>query len=381
MYTLCTALIATVLISDAYILRQSIRSTTRLELFQGLFGGLGGKKTDPISSNTAPSAGKAADAEKLKDMKTKLAKIGNTQNRDYEAEAKKRALPPPVMKDKQIYSFNFNKPNEFPNLFKGWLKKDGDQIAKQIVSSTKAALTAKEKYIEILFDPVPNLDEVAFGSDWNKKFRMEVATNLMVPDYATNRGGPATLEWSNIYWANRIAAGLGSKENIVALSISGEGIEGKFKPTLANGMRLMKLTDARKGGLDTPTGAGISTTPTLLIILSPCLQSHYKDIKVLGDKLGIPVLALNSPYSYLYDIGGGKPFTLAYVMKRIPKGWVFRQFPKPFEAIIEGTNYEVFRAQSFDTQPKLTEISKVSTAASIEKYGAVGNDRIFQQRL
>jgi hypothetical protein len=29
------------------------------------------------------------------------------------------------------------------------------------------------RYIEILFDPVPNLDEVAFGSDWNKKFRME----------------------------------------------------------------------------------------------------------------------------------------------------------------------------------------------------------------
>ena len=28
-------------------------------------------------------------------------------------------------------------------------------------------------------------------------------------------------------------------------------------------------------------------------------------------------------------------------MKRIPKGWIFRQYPKPFEAIIEGTNYEV----------------------------------------
>jgi hypothetical protein len=77
---------------------------------------------------------------------------------------------------------------------------------------------------------------------------------------------------------------------------TGEGIEGKFKPTLANGMKLMKLTDARKGGLD-------ALTPTLLIILSPCLQSHYKDIKTLGDKLGIPVVALNSPYSYLYDIG------------------------------------------------------------------------------
>ena len=144
------------------------------------------------------------------------------------------------------------------------------------------------RYIEILFDPVPNLDEVAFGSDWNKKFRMEgkklqkknlplsyppslpltlppsylpslppshppsflpslppslprtlppsfvpslpltlppsqytVSSDLKVPDYATNRGGPSTLEWSNLYWANRIAGGLGSKQKIVALSISG----------------------------------------------------------------------------------------------------------------------------------------------------------------
>jgi hypothetical protein len=38
--------------------------------------------------------------------------------------------------------------------------------------------------------------------------------------------------------------------------------------------------------------------------------------------------------------GGGKPFELAYVMKRIPKGWIFRQYPKPFEAIIEGPNYD-----------------------------------------
>lgn len=44
---------------------------------------------------------------------------------------------------------------------------------------------------------------------------------------------------------------------------------------------------------------------------------------------------------YEFELGGGKPFVLGYVMKRIPKGWIFRQYPKPFEAIIEGTNYEV----------------------------------------
>lgn len=48
-----------------------------------------------------------------------------------------------------------------------------------------------------------------------------VSSDLKVPDYATNRGGPSTLEWSNLYWANRIAAGLGAKQKIVALSISG----------------------------------------------------------------------------------------------------------------------------------------------------------------
>jgi hypothetical protein len=48
---------------------------------------------------------------------------------------------------------------------------------------------------------------------------------MQVPDFATNRGGPSTLEWSNIYWANRIAAGVG-KSKVVALSISGEGTKG-----------------------------------------------------------------------------------------------------------------------------------------------------------
>lgn len=39
--------------------------------------------------------------------------------------------------------------------------------------------------------------------------------------------------------------------------------------------------------------------------------------------------------------GGGKPWFLAYVMKRIPKGWIFRAYPRDFEAVIEGPSYEV----------------------------------------
>ena len=40
----------------------------------------------------------------------------------------------------------------------------------------------------------------------------------------------------------------------------------------------------------------------------------------IGAKYNAPVIALNAPFSKNYDVGGGKPFTLAYVMKRIPKG-------------------------------------------------------------
>ena len=250
--------------------------------------------------------------------------------------------------------------------------KEGDQIARQIVSSTKSAISKREQFIEVLFDPVPNLDEVAFGTEWNKKFRLEVAANLKVPDYACNRGGPATLEWANIYWANRLASGLGIRKQIYALSISGEGVRGQFKPSLEKNLNLVNLADAKRAQL-TDVGA--------LILLSPCSESHYRDGKALSEKYNVPIIALNAPYSFRYDVGGGAPWTLAYVMKRIPKGWIYRKYPGDFEAVIEGPDYEVFRAKQFTKQPSLVEISKVSMEASAQKYGATGNDRIFQNRL
>jgi hypothetical protein len=78
----------------------------------------------------------------------------------YCIEAEKVKPKAPEVKDKQISSYNFGKSNEFPNLYQGWIKRDGDQIAKQMVAAAKGALASNKKYIEVLFDPVPNLDEV-----------------------------------------------------------------------------------------------------------------------------------------------------------------------------------------------------------------------------
>jgi hypothetical protein len=358
------------------------------------------KSSSPETPISNPIARKESDETRLNELKNSLEKVSNTQKRDYDAEAKAKTLIKTEPKDKQPLSYNYNKANEFPNLYKGWIQSEGDQIARQMISSIKAAILKNERYIEVLFDPVPNLDEVAFGTEWNQRFRKDVVNNLQVPEFATNRGGPATLEWSNIYWANRLAAGIigNSKKDIVAITLSGEGTRGKYLPILTPGLSLLTQSEVKSPKFSAPNLQAF-------ILLSPCQEEHYRFGKTLGDKYNIPIIALNSPFSFRYDIGkfhdyslanynlefrnnlfshslgGGSPYNLAYVMKRIPKGWIYRSYPKAFEAIVEGPNYEIFRVATFPTQPKLTEISAVNMKASADKYGATGNDRIFENRL
>ena len=56
-----------------------------------------------------------------------------------------------------------------------------------MISAVKSSLSTRAMNIEVLFDPVPNLDEVSIGTPNNLRFRKEVAANLKVPDYACNR--------------------------------------------------------------------------------------------------------------------------------------------------------------------------------------------------
>ncbi|KAJ1437179.1 hypothetical protein B484DRAFT_428421 [Ochromonadaceae sp. CCMP2298] len=363
---MATIFIACCILAPAVGFQRSLHSTQ----YQGpqplhLFDFLKGK-----GGADAPPQGK------VEQKRPQLEKISNKQNRDWAAESKAAQPKAAEVRDKQVTSFNFGKADEFPNLYKGWIRTEGDQIGKQIIAATSSALKKNERYVEVLIDPVPNLDEVAFGTVWNKKFAEDVVKELKVPAYAANRGGPSTLEWSNLYWASRIAQGALKGKNVLLVSLSGEGTKGNNLPTFSKGTKLVTLQEAKRS-----IGTEGFGKFDALILLSPCQESHYKDGQALADKLGVPVVALNSPYSYRYDVGGGAPFSLAYVMKRIPKGWFFRQYPKPFEAIIEGPNYDVFKANTYPDQPKLTVVSKDSMVASSAKYGRAGNDRIFQSRL
>lgn len=156
-------------------------SITKCNLFN-FFKNNDNNKSEKASAETTTAvvAGRAADASKVAAMKASLEKISNKQNRDYAQEAKDTKSQPIRIRDKQSQSYNFGKADEFPNLYKGWFRNDGDQIAKQMSSSVKKAIQSGEKYIEVLFDPVPNLDEVSVGTALNQRFRMDVASNLKV---------------------------------------------------------------------------------------------------------------------------------------------------------------------------------------------------------
>ena len=110
--------------SEAYI-KQSSTSPFRIKPLY-LFDFF--NKKSPV--NSAPKV--AVDNKKVNEIK--LEKVSKTQNRDYNAEALARAPKPKEIADKQTISYNFGKSNEFPNLFKGWIKSDGDQIGKQIIA-------------------------------------------------------------------------------------------------------------------------------------------------------------------------------------------------------------------------------------------------------
>jgi len=340
-------------------------------VLDGVFGG-----NKPSAPSSGPTAAKAPAAGKAP---IKLEKISNTQGRDWKAEEKKIAASaaPPKVIDLQPKSYNYGKAGEFPNLYKGWLKSGGDQIANQMIASAKKAIANKFKLIEILFDPVPNLDEVAVGTIYNAKLRFELSALFKVPDYATNRGSTSFLEWANLYWATRLVSGLGGK--VLVVSISGEGLRGQFLPQLPKGMTLVSISNV--GKIDDIVGPGYK--PTAVVVISPCTDSHYATVKQLGDKFGCPGIALNAPFSKGYDIGGPTSFELAYVMKRVPKGWLFRNLggAGDFQAIVEGPDYAITKSQSFNARPTLPAVSKINMAASAQLYGPAGNDRIFSQRL
>jgi len=73
--------------------------------------------------------------------------------------------------------------------------------------------------------------------------------------------------------------------------------------TLITGVKLITLNELKKSSKIFENDEDINSY-SAFILLSPCQESHYTDAIKLSNKYNnIPIIALNSPYSYRYDIG------------------------------------------------------------------------------
>ena len=70
-------------------------------------------------------------------------------------------------------------------------------------------------------------------------------------------------------------------------------------------------------------------------------------------------IVLNNAYSTSYDLGNRRGYEEAYYLKRISKGWVFRQFPGPWQAYLEKPDGTVELLESYKTKPSLRDVSNL----------------------
>lgn len=197
-----------------------------------------------------------------------------------------------------------------------------DQLAKQAKTAVSNALAAGKTNIEVNFSPVPNLDEVKFGTPLNQKFGKLVARDLNVPNGYKPGSNIARQQvgYANIYWAKQLAAAM-------------NGIVGE-RPVTVVTAEPVGIADVRnKKGIAKLVGLGRQTNDpaaAALVCVNPGGEETWQRLRTALAKPKAPCVMLNSAYSTTYGLGNKVGYEEAYYLKRISKGFVYRAFPGPW---------------------------------------------------
>jgi predicted CopG family antitoxin len=261
-----------------------------------------------------------------------------------------------------------------PKIYDAWFN---DQIAKQANAAISRAVASGKRIMEVQFPPVPNVDEVKFGTPLNQKFgQSQLARDLKCkggykPGSKLSRN---LLPYANIYWAKRIAGAvkggaLGGKPVGV---LTAEAVDFDEIGNLGDLTRTGKIfTDkARKEGRSNEA----------MICINPGGEETWERLVSAHGQPNCPLVVLNNSYSTTYDLGNKKNFEEVYYLKRISKGWVFRSFPGDWEAYLEKPDGNVELLKSYKTKPSLREVSELVRETSFQRY-AMFNDRYMGGRL
>jgi Domain of unknown function (DUF1995) len=236
-------------------------------------------------------------------------------------------------------------------------------------TAVSKAVAAGNRKIEVNFPPVPNVDEVKFGTPMNKKF----GTSVVAPDLKVPGGyKPGSevsrnlISYANVYWAKQLApavAGFGKKcsaltaEPLLFTELQSKGSLSVVGPLSKRGIEVVA-----------PLGSAV-------IAINPGGEETWDQVRSATNcPSSSPFVVLNNAYSTTYDLGNKRGYEEAYYLKRISKGWVFRAFPGPWQAFLERPDGGVELLQSYKSKPPLNQVATLVRDESFRRF-AINNDR------
>ena len=188
-----------------------------------------------------------------------------------------------------------------PKLYDGWIN---EQIAKQARTAVGKAVAAGKKKIEVNFPPVPNVDEVRFGTPMNQKFgKAVVAKDLGVPGgyLPGSNVSRQLIAFSNMYWAKQIAPAL-----------AGSPVGGK--PVTVLTAEPVPFSEIKNNGVSTvgtvsqgPIGNNGSQKGAVIVI-NPGGEETWERLYGRFGSPSAPFVVLNNAYSTTYDLGNKKGY-------------------------------------------------------------------------
>ena len=261
---------------------------------------------------------------------------------------------------------------QLPVLYQGWMN---EQIAKQASTAIGKAVGDGIRKMEVCFPPVPNVEEVKFGTTLNQKFGSTVVAKDIGFKGGYKPGSDISrqlIAYSNIYWAKKIAPAVGG------------GVMGNNRVTVLTAepvnFKLVSSTGVGRTGLLSPTASN-GFQNSAVILVNPGGEEQWERLRsVHGGSDRDPFVVLNNAYSTTYDLGNKRDYEEVYYCKRISRGWVFRAYPGNWLAYLEKPDGGVELLAEYEYKPSLKEVATEVREESFRRY-AMGNDRWMSGRL
>lgn len=254
-----------------------------------------------------------------------------------------------------------------PKLYDAWFPPT-NEIAMQARAAVAAAIADGKYQMELKWPCVPNLEEIKFGTKINFEFGNHVARTLGM---ATPANYPLVKrylgEFCDLYWVVELAKVFPDR---TVWAVFQDGVS-KEKATLP--VPNVRLSSFRQGKEPTPAEGDV------VVIVDPRMTDSW----IAGAKLQAspesPLIFLNSQFNETYGLVGPrrrllKDVETVYFLRRVTRGYAYRSYPHPWQAILELPDCSCEVLQTFHDTPKLSDIANLVRTTSNDRFGAF-NDR------